>query len=218
MTDYNNPKNPGDPDDHPLDPNQVDYRDRLEYVEAQYQREKAAENSGAVQGVLVGGLVSAIVLCAAAIYFWTKPAPNPTIISTPASPSASTAAKPEPTTKIIERTIEKSASSAPSTKVKVVEVPKPILVPGETKTIEVPKPILVPGETKTIEVPKAYPVPSESSATELPQPYSTAPSKSQNSASPKASLSPSSTPAAPKSQNSAPIDTPLPTTPNNGNN
>ncbi len=214
MTDNNNPKNSDSSEAHPPSSN----RDRSEYVESQYQREKAAENTGAAQGVFIGSLVSVIALGAAAIYFWTKPTPNPTIITMPASPSASTTAQPEPTTttKIIERTIEKPASPAPSTK--VVEVPKPILVPGETKTIEVPKPILVPGETKTIEVPKPYPVPSESRATESPRSNSTASGKSQSSATPKASLSPSSTPLTPKGQNSSSLDTPLPTTPSDGNN
>jgi hypothetical protein len=130
---------------------------RAEENELQYQRERAAENSGAASGLIIGGILASLVGIGAAYYYWAQSAPIPTtIINTPPIPSASAPAAPQTETKIIERTIEKPA---PTPTTKVVEVPKPILVPGATKVVEVPKPILVPGATKVVEVPKLFAVP-----------------------------------------------------------
>ncbi len=195
MTNYNNPKGSKDSTDR-VDPN----RDE----EIQYQRERAAENSGAVNGIALGGTIAALMgLSAAAIYYFSRPNPTPTTIINTPTPVNSSNPKPAQPTKIIERTIEKTAPSAPSTQ--IIEVPKPILVPGATKTIEVPKPILVPGATKIIEVPKPIPVPPTPSTAKEPAP-------------PKASSSPSSTPAPTLNPDPAPTsESPAPKAPS-GNN
>ena len=182
MTDHNNPKGSRDSSDR-VDPNRTDEK-------TQYQRERAAENSGAANGITIGVIIAALIgLGAGAIYYWGRPNPTPTtIINTPASPVTSTTPNPAQPTQIIERTIEKPAPPAPSPQI-----------------IEVPKPILVPGATKTIEVPKPYPVPAT-------------PSKAKDSAPPKASSSPSSTPAPTQNQSPAPSESPAPATPSDANN
>jgi hypothetical protein len=115
---------------------------RADENELQYQRERAAENSGAASGLIIGGILASLVSIGAAYYYWVQSAPIPTtIINTPPIPSASAPASPQTETKIIERTIEKAA---PTPTTKIVEVPKPILVPGATKVVEVPKLFAVP--------------------------------------------------------------------------
>jgi periplasmic protein TonB len=182
MTNYNNPKGNRDEIDR-VDPN-------ITNDETQYQRERAAENSGAASGIAVGATIAALLgLGAVGIYYLGRPNPTPTtIINPPASPVTSTTPKPAQPTKIIERTIEKPAPPAPAPQI-----------------IEVPKPILVPGATRTIEVPKPYPVPA-------------APSPAKDPAPPKANPSPASTPAPTLNQSPAPSESPAPTTPSNGNN
>jgi hypothetical protein len=108
----------------------------------QYQRERAAENSGAASGLAIGGILATLVGLGAAYYYWGQPAPTPTTIinNPPVAPVAAPVA-PQKETRIIERTIEKTAPAAPP---KVVKVPTPVLVPGATKVIEVPKPFAVP--------------------------------------------------------------------------
>lgn len=108
--------------------------------ERQYQRERAAENGGAASGLVIGGILATLVGVGVA-YYWGQSTPTPTTIINTPPPPASVPASPQTETKIIERTIEKAAP-APTTK--VIEVPKPILVPGATKIIEVPKPFAVP--------------------------------------------------------------------------
>jgi hypothetical protein len=132
----------------------------------QYQRERSAENSGTVNGLLVGSLLVTLAgLGAMAVYYWSKPpAPVPTtIINPPPRPAASTAPAPQKQTTIIDRTVEKTVPASPALPPKVIEVPKPILVPGATKTIEVPKPVAVPATpsaTDRVDPPKASPTPS----------------------------------------------------------
>ena len=128
----------------PLTPEQRSYEQGYTQGENElnYQRERAAENSGAASGLVLGGILATLVGLGAAYYYWAQPAPTPTtIINTPPAPAASTPVSPQKETRIIERTVEKAAPAAPP---KVVEVPKPVLVPGATKVIEVPKPFAVP--------------------------------------------------------------------------
>jgi hypothetical protein len=182
MANFNNLKGNRDAIDR-VEQNRID-------EEIQDQRERAAENSGAANGIAIGAIIAALIgLGAAGIYYLGRPNPTrTTIINTPASPITSTTPKPAQPTKIIERTIEKPAPPAPSPQI-----------------IEVPKPILVPGATRTIEVPKPYPVPAD-------------PSPAKDPAPPKASPSPFSTPAPNLNQSPAPIESPAPNTPSNGNN
>ncbi len=179
MTNYNRP--PGDRDE-----------------EVRYERERAAENGGTANGLAIGGTLAALLgLGAAALYYWSRPTPTPsstTIINPPASsvPAASTAPQSPQPTRIIERTVEKAAPPP-----KVIQVTKPVIVPGATKTIEVQKPVLVPDPTKT---------------TAVQQPAT--PSSSAPSVAP----SPSATPAPTASQSPAPSDSPSSTSPSNGTN
>jgi hypothetical protein len=145
---YNSPNDKRNVDNRLPTPEQRSYEQgytqgqRTEENELQYQRERAAENSGAASGLLIGGILASLVSIGAAYYYWVQSAPIPTtIINAPPIPSASAPASPQTETKIIERTIEKPA---PTPATKVIEVPKPILVPGATKVIEVPKLFAVP--------------------------------------------------------------------------
>jgi hypothetical protein len=146
MTNYNHPQDDRVPDRQPLTPAEQIERDRLDRAAAnrdeqiQFERELAAENSGAASGIAIGATIAALIgLGAGAIYYFGRPQPAPTtIITTPASPAASTAPQPEQPTKTIERTtIDRTAPAPPP---QVIEVPKPILVPGATRMIEVPTP------------------------------------------------------------------------------
>jgi hypothetical protein len=145
MTDYNQPQDDRVSERLPLTPAEQIERDRLDRAIArdeqiQFERELAAENSGAASGIAIGATIAALIgLGAGAIYYFGRPQPAPiNIITTPASPAASTAPKPEQPTKTIERTTIDRTAPAPAPQ--VIEVPKPILVPGATRTIEVPKP------------------------------------------------------------------------------
>jgi hypothetical protein len=145
---YNSPKDRRNIDNLRPTPEQRSYEQgytqgqRAEENELQYQRERAAENGGAASGLMIGGILASLVSIGAAYYYWVQSAPIPTtIINTSPIPSASAPTAPQTETKIIERTIEKAA---PTPATKVVEVPKPILVPGATKVIEVPKLFAVP--------------------------------------------------------------------------
>ena len=123
----------------------------------QYQRERAAENSGTTNGLFIGGMLTALLgLGGFAAYYYSSnqpPATPTTIINNPSSssPVAPASSVPEKQTRIIERTIEKVAPP------QVIQVDKPVPVPPQI--IEVPKPVLVPGETKVIEVPKLFSAP-----------------------------------------------------------
>jgi hypothetical protein len=145
MTNLNDPKSSKDRDDIPLTAEEQSFREgylkgQVGKEELQSQRERAAENSGAASGLVIGGVIATLVgLGAAAFYYWRTPESLPTtIINTMPSPSNSVAPQPEKETKIIERTTEKAASP------QIIEVPKPVLIPGETKVIEVPKTSAVP--------------------------------------------------------------------------
>ncbi|MCY7366563.1 MAG: hypothetical protein LH474_00220 [Chamaesiphon sp.] len=182
MTNFNNPKGNRDNDDLPLTPKEKSYRDgfvqgRVGNEEVEHERERAAENSGAASGIVLGGIIAALLgLGAAALYYFNRPTePVPTtIINTPVTPAA-TAPKPEKETKIIERTIEKAVPGP--TQTKIIEK----AVPGPTKVVEVDKPILVPGPTKVIKVPAApaSPVPeAPANKTDSSKPDSPTPSPS----------------------------------------
>jgi outer membrane biosynthesis protein TonB len=239
MTNYNNPQDDRVSDNSlPLTPAEQIERDRLDRAAArdgqvQFEREIAAENSGAASGIAIGGTIAALIaLGAGAIYYFgqPKPAPTTTIINTPASPAASTAPKPEQPTKTIERTTIDRTAPAPTPQ--VIEVPKPILVPGATKTIEVPKPILVPGATKTIEVPKPSVTTSPSTprsssqptASPSPVPFSSpSPFTSPAGTSPRndstgGTGAPATTPAPGASPSSDSSGSVSPATPSSGNN
>ena len=164
--------------------------------EIQYQRERSAEDSGTTNGLLIGSLLALLTGLGVAAYYWSKPDPTPTtIINTPPSPAASVSPVPQKETTIIDRTVQKTAPP----QVKVVEVEKPVVVPGATKTIEVPKPFAVPGATKVIEVPKPFAVPA-------------APSTAEKSAAPKTSPAPSTKPSPAASESPEPV-TPSPSNP-----
>jgi hypothetical protein len=177
---YNNPQGSENPNDRPLTPTEQSNRNE----DIQYQRERAAENSGATNGLLIGVLTALLGLGGFAAYYYSSnqsPAVPTTIINNPPSsnPVAPASSVPEKQTKVIERTIEKAAPP------QVIQVDKP--VPAPPQIIEVPKPVLVPGETKVIEVPKIFSAPMT-------------PGAAQKSASPKSS----STPAA-KASNSSTV-------------
>jgi hypothetical protein len=150
---YNNPQGSENPNDRPLTPIEQSNRDE----DLQYQRERAAENSGATNGLLIGGMFTALLgLGGFAAYYYSNnqsPAVPTTIINNPPSsnPVPPASSVPEKQTKIIERTIEKAAPP------QVIQVDRP--VPVSSQIIEVPKPVLVPGETKIIEVPKPFSAP-----------------------------------------------------------
>jgi hypothetical protein len=139
------PNDRTDRDNLPLTPEQRSYEQGYTQGqgtenERQYQR-RAAENGGVASGLLIGGTLAALAGLGA-YYYWAQPAPTPTtIINTPPIPAASAPPAPQKETKIIERTIEKAAPPPITT---VIEVPKPILVPGAPQVIQVPKPFAVP--------------------------------------------------------------------------
>lgn len=143
--------------------NKKELDDRREAMaeDLRHQQEQRAENNGTANGLLIGGITTALLgLGAAAAYYYLNPNPS-TIINVPASPAASVSAPP-PQVRIIE--VEKPvivpATVAPAPK--VVEVPKPVLVPGATKIIEVPVPA-TPGVTGSSPAPAATPSASTSS-------------------------------------------------------
>lgn len=145
MTNLNDPKSSKDRDNIPLTAEEQSFREgylrgQSGNKELQSQRERAAENSGAASGLVIGGVIATLIgIGAAAFYYWRTPESLPTtIINTMPSPSATGAPQSEKETKIIERTTEKAASP------QIIEVPKPVLIPGETKVIEVPKTSAVP--------------------------------------------------------------------------
>lgn len=150
-------------------------------IDIQYQRERAAENNGATNGLLIGGIFTALLgLGGVTAYYYANqpPAVPTTIINNPPSPVAPAPSVPGKQTKIIERTIEKAAPP------QVIQIEKPVPVPPQI--IEVPKPVLVPGETKIIEVPKPFSTPM-------------LPGADQKASSPKSSSTPTAAPSdAPK--------------------
>jgi hypothetical protein len=166
----------------PLTPEQRSYEQG--YTQGQgnenelQQRERSAENSGAASGLVIGGILAALVGLGG-YYFWAQSARTPTtIINTPSVPAASTPVAPQKETKIIERTIEKAA---PATPPKVVEVPTPILVPGATKVIEVPKPFAVPVVPAT---PAKSDPPKDNSGKKSATPAATTPAPATSDSSP----------------------------------
>jgi hypothetical protein len=164
----------------------------------QSERERAAENSGTANGLAIGGTLAALIgLGAAALYYWSRPTPAPTSNTTIVNPAASTAPQSPAPTRIIERTVEKAAPP------KVVEIQKPVIVPGATKIVEVQKPVIVPGATKTVEVQKPTTAASPSTVP------STAPSVAP---------SPSASPTPSTSQSPTPSDAPASTAPSGGTN
>jgi hypothetical protein len=220
MTNYNHPQDDRVPDRLPLTPAEQIERDRLDRAIAsrdeqiQFERELAAENSGAASGIAIGATIAALIgLGAGAIYYFGRPHPVPTtIITTPASPAASTAPQPEQPTNTIERTTIERTAPAPAPQ--VIEVPKPILVPGATRTIEVPRPT-VSSEPSTSNTPNSS---SQPAVSPTPVPFSSpssfttpvpAPSPSANSNYPE---SPAASPSP------APSGFVSPATPGSGNN
>ena len=140
------PEDRKDINNSPLTPEQRSYeqgysKGQGKENDLQYQRERAAENSGAASGLAIGGILATLVGLGVAYYYFGQPAPTPTTIINNPPPAAPAPASPQKETKIIERTIEKAVPAAPP---KVVKVPTPVLVPGATKVIEVPKPFAVP--------------------------------------------------------------------------
>jgi hypothetical protein len=207
MTDYNHPQDDRVPDRQPLTPAEQIERDRLDRAAAnrdeqiQFERELAAENSGAASGIAIGATIAGLIgLGAGAIYYFGRPQPAPTtIITTPASPAASTAPQPEQPTKTIERTTIDRTAPAPAPQ--VIAVPKPILVPGATRTIEVPRPT-VTTEQITPSTPSSSSQPTLSPS---PVPFSS-PSSFTNpapAASPSSNPSDSGSPGASPSSNSS---------------
>lgn len=220
MTNYNNPKGDRDENNVPLTPNEQSYREgydrgRVGNEEVQYERERAAENGGAANGLIIGGTLAALLgLGGLAYYLTNKPAdvtPASTTIVNP--PAAVVTPKPEKETKVIERTVEKQVPGP----TKVINVPGPTKVvekqvPGETKVIK------VPGETKVIEVPKPIIVPPADKSSSTTKPATTsspAPSTSSGAA---PSITPSTSPSpaastAPDATSPSPDASAAPTTP-----
>jgi hypothetical protein len=176
----------------------------------QYRRERAAENSGATNGLLIGGMLTALLgLGGLAAYYYSSNqspvVPNTIINNSPSSnPVAPASSVPEKQTKVIERTIEKAAPP------QVIQIDRP--VPAPPQIIEVPKPVLVPGETKVIEVPKPFSAPMT-------------PGTAPKSASPKSSSTPAAatnkSPTAPsKTESKSPesVNPSLSDSPNPNNN
>jgi hypothetical protein len=203
---YNNPQGNENPNDRPLTPTEQSSRDE----DIQYQRERSAGNNGATNGLLIGGILTAILgLAGFAVYYYSNnqsPSVPTTIINNPpsSSPVAPASSVPEKQTKIIERTIEKVAPP------QVIQVDKP--VPAPPQIIEVPKPVLVPGETKVIEAPKSFSTPM-------------IPGAAQKSASPKSTPTPSATsnkssavPSTTAGKSPESVNPPLPSSPNPNNN
>lgn len=221
MTNYNHPQDDRVPDRLPLTPAEQIERDRLDRelasrdAQIQFERELAAENSGAASGIAIGATIAALIgLGAGAIYYFGRPQPVPTtttIITTPASPAASIAPKPEQPTNTIDRTTIERTAPAPAPQ--VIEVPKPILVPGATRTIEVPTPTVTteqgaPSTPSRSSPPAVSPSPvpfSSPSSFTSPAPALSPSPNSSSSGSPEASPSPdpsgSGSPATPSSGN-----------------
>jgi cytoskeletal protein RodZ len=169
---------------NPQDPNDLENRRRLAEEQSQYQRERAAEEIGTSNGLLIGSLLVGLAgLSALGVYYFNRPTPTPTpttIINTTPAPAASVSPAPQKTT-IIDRTIEKTAPP----QVKTIE--KPVAVPGATKVIEVPKPATAPTTPSTTDkssTPTTSPTPSaqpstpasdSSTPTGSPSPNDTAP-------------------------------------------
>ena len=164
-------------------------RNRIREEELRFQSERAAENSGTTNGLMIGGGLLALAgIGAAMAYYLGRPAPTPTtIINTPPNPTA--------------------VVSPPPPQVKVVEVEKPVLVPvpSKPKVVEVPKTVIVPGPTKIIEVPKPIAAPATPATTD------------KSSEPPKPSPTPSAAPS-PAASDSEPINVPSPGNTNTGNN
>ena len=179
-------------------------RNRIREEELRFQRERAAENSGTTNGLMIGGGLLALAgIGAAMAYYLGRPAPTPTtIINTPPNPTAAVSPPPQKQTTIIDRTVEKTAPP----QVKVVEVEKPVLVPvpSKPKVVEVPKTVIVPGPTKIIEVPRPVAAPATPATTDKSEP-------------PKPSPTPSAAPS-PAASDSEPINVPSPGNTNTGNN
>jgi hypothetical protein len=203
MTNYNHPQDDRVPDRQSLTPAEQIERDRLDRAAArdeqvQFERELAAENSGAASGIAIGATIAGLIgLGAGAIYYFGRPQPAPTtIITTPASPAASTVPKPEQPTKTIERTTIERTAPAPAPQ--VIEVPKPILVPGATRTIEVPRPTVTteqstPSRSSGSSQPAVSPAPvpfSSPSSFTSPAPAASPSSNSSGAGSPGTSPSP----------------------------
>jgi hypothetical protein len=198
----NNPKIRTDANGRPLTPEEISYQDgytqgRDTDDEIQYQRERVAENSGAVSGLVIGGILAALVGLGTAYYYWGQPAPAPTtIINNPPSPAP---AAPQKQTTIIDRTVEKTAPP----QVKVVEVEKRVPVPGATKVIEVEKRVPVPGATKVIEVPQPVTIPAATTPPTKSEPTKDNPSTKESS-------SPATAPTPAASTDSEPTSSPAP--------
>jgi hypothetical protein len=127
---YNNPQGSENPKDRPLTPIEQSNRDE----DLQYQRERAAENSGATNGLLIGGMFTALLgLGGFAAYYYSNnqsPAVPTTIINNPPS------SNPVP-----------PASSVPEKQTKIIEVPKPFsapMTPGTVQKSDIPKPSSTP--------------------------------------------------------------------------
>jgi hypothetical protein len=200
MTNYNHPQDDRVPERLPLTPAEQIERDRLDRAVAnrdeqiQFERELAAENSGAASGIAIGVTIAGLIgLGAGAIYYFGRPQPAPTtIITTPASPATSTAPKPEQPTTIERTTIDRTA---PAPAPQVIAVPKPILVPGATRTIELPTPTVTTEENTPSRgsQPAVSPAPvpfSAPSSFTAPAPGASPSSDSSGSGSPGTSPSP----------------------------
>ncbi len=113
------------------------YRDgyvegRVSEQGTQGQREQVAESNGVANGIILGGLLAAIVGLgtAAFVYFNRPPVAATRSVNQPAAPVATpkpSSSVPTNQTTVIERTIEKAA---PPAEVKVIEVPQAAPVPA----------------------------------------------------------------------------------------
>ncbi|WP_431633202.1 hypothetical protein [Alkalinema pantanalense] len=185
-SDLNQPTTLNNVHGRPITTDEKAYRDG--YVEGrtlqqnnQYQREKVAESNGIANGIIIGGILAAIVgLGAAAIAYYNRPQVpvqrsvivEPTTAPSPQS-SASPAAK---QTTIIDRTIEKVTPAAPP-EIKVIEVPK---------AVPVPVPVAPPAAPQSSQT-----TPRSSSSSSEGSPSSNTPSTNSTTTTPTDSSSPS---------------------------
>ncbi len=162
--------------------NKRELADRNKFIEEDihHQQEQIAENNGTTKGLLVGGIVTALLgIGTASAYYYLNPTPTTIINNVPVNPA--------------------TAVSPASPQVKIIEIEKPVVVPVSPApappATEVPKSIVVPPVTKIIAVPTSL-APSLEQNLDTPRteraPATQPPSAASGSSEPNNSALPSS--------------------------